>query len=579
MCTVVLVKGSLMRYQFRSRRLATAAFATLAVVAGTVAAGTSPGASTGPNIELTAVIPSLQGKEGPAYTYVPNGLATFDLKTPPGTSLQWKRGAIGSCVAGRGAAGTTIGSATSATYTTGPLADSTDVFGSYFVEVSNTIDDATMSETSNCIDLLPSQFGPLPTPAPSIWAAGLNQSTFIALPNAAPANASFTAVASFGGQTVPVNVFVLPTTGTNGITGELDSSVTLWVPLPSDALGLVAVNVSWGGGPDGGVTVNTTIAPMANAGIGVVQDAVGSRNITVTAISPKFEGATLPADAYATGFHVFDADTGAWINPGRSGVLKSLESIGGNEFLRSVDPLVLPESALGRRIRVGFVTYYFPKGYKDSTSATVQYGALSDPISIQASGGGGGETPVPAPTSTPTPAATPQPQPTQNPAQTSLPPVAPDLGNPAQVTPNELAAIPPTQIGLIPPTQFGQIPPAAFAALTPAQVESLTTSQVNAIRPARAAQLTPQAVAALDPAQLAAMRPASVGALKPAALVALSPEQVSALRPAAIARIKPQDLARMSAQQLGALTPAQVRALTPEQRGALTAQQRRALQR
>jgi hypothetical protein len=588
-----LGEGNVMKDLNRSRRLVTASVAALAVIAGSITTATSLSASTGPDIELTAVVPTLGDKAGPAYTYVPGGGATFRLTSAPGGARQWYWRALGSCVGGRGvvAGATLIDEATGDRYATGALADNVNEFRSYFVTVDGV--------ASNCIDLLPNQVAVLPTPAPppGLSGAGINQSVFIALPNTVPANTSFSATATFnpggGAKTVSVNVFVLPTNGTNGITGQENASVTLWVPLPNDALGEVDVNISWPGGPGGGVTVRTTIAPEANASISVVQDAVGSRNITVTATTPRFTGTPVPADAYSTSFHVFDADTGAWIDPGRSGVLKSFVTIGGAEFLRSVDPLVLPASALGRRIRVGFVTYYFAKGaqaFAVPVATTTQFGALSDPITMQAGGGGGGgesgdggdtpqpSPPAPAPAPAPTPAPAPEPAPTPAPAPAPEP-VAPDLGNPAQVTPAQLEAIPPEQLRLVPPAEFGQIDPAAFAALTPQQTAALTPSQVNAIRPARAAQLSTDAVAALSPTQVAALRPASVRALQPQAVVALSSEQVAALRPAAVARIQPETLSEMSVTQLRSLTPRQVRALTPAQRSALSPQQIRALRR
>ena len=422
------------------------------------------------------------------------------------------------------------------------------------------------------------------TPAAVNGAGQVNDSVFVALAtNAVSSGATFAATATLPSGSIEVPVYSLPVGGNNPLTGS--NNATVWIPTPADASD---VRLSWStkaGDPE----IYGIQASAEGASINLIQDADGSRSITVTTQFPRFSGfdtSDPPKSASISqafferpssengfgnyGFYVFDAETREVINPDdRPGVRKRWIS---DTLLEIVDPLVLPSSALGRNIRVGFVTYYYLEDPSKSEVMPIRYAGLSTVITMKnaagggGGGGGGGSAPEPAPSDspiaspvTPTPAA-----PTPTPAV-----VAPEIPNPAAVTAQEIESFTSGQVALIPPSEFRQLPPAAIGALSPQQVSALTPAQVNSLRPARAAAITPTAAAAMNPTQLEALRPAAVRALPAQTLAALDGPQLASLRPDAVARITPQ--------ALRALSPAQLRSLTSEQRERLTPRQLRAL--
>lgn len=229
--------------------------------------------------------------------------------------------------------------------------------------------------------------GPLNVSLTGNSAGGINDSTFIAVaPGDVAAGATFTAVS--GSQAV--GVYAIPVGGDNAITGA--DNATVWVPQPA---GATTVTLTWSSGSP---TTETypTLSATTGSSISVAQDGEGSRSITATAVVPKFTGITdaffLDPDGFMNyAFHVFDADTQEWINPGRSGVSKRIVNVGGTDMLEMVDPLVLPESALGRNIRVGFVTYYYQSAWNATpgdrtTPIPIRYAGLSAAILMRLGG-------------------------------------------------------------------------------------------------------------------------------------------------------------------------------------------------
>lgn len=232
--------------------------------------------------------------------------------------------------------------------------------------------------------------GPLNVSATGESASRINESAFVAVAvDDVNPGAIFTATATSPAGTVTVPVYAIPVDGAaNPITGA--DNATVWVPLTS---GATTVRLTWSSGSPTTETYPVG-SPSSGASLAVVQDADGSRSITATAIIPKFSGNNNAgqletiSDAFflqsvSTGgfgnyaFHVFDADTREWIDPVRTGVQKRIVSVNGTDMLEMVDPLVLPESALGRNIRVGFVSYYYTDPYTTPTNIPIRYAGLS----------------------------------------------------------------------------------------------------------------------------------------------------------------------------------------------------------
>lgn len=226
-------------------------------------------------------------------------------------------------------------------------------------------------------------------------AGGLNDSLFVAIEtNAVASGATFTATASIPSGTVEVPVYALPVGGANPLTGA--NNATVWVATPADA---VNVELSWSAGT-GSPNTYGTVAIGTGSSMSVEQDSEGAGSITVTAQFPRFSSNDslgnpveitrgffeLPSADGGFGnygFYVFDADTGEVINPDRPGVRKRWIS---DTLLEIVDPLVLPSSALGRNIRVGFATYFYMEDPTTLGVMPIRYAGLSAAILMRLGG-------------------------------------------------------------------------------------------------------------------------------------------------------------------------------------------------
>lgn len=246
--------------------------------------------------------------------------------------------------------------------------------------------------------------GPLNVSGTGDTAAGINDSAFFATGSGeVAAGAEIGATANYGAGAESVAVYAIPVTASpNPITGG--NNATLWVDTRPGASTPFTLDVT----PVRTIQqMPVTQGPQAGASLTVVQDGDGSRRIRATAIVPQFTGMTdafFLQDASTGGFgnyafHVFDADTQEWIDPGRTGVLKRLVDVNGTQMLEMVDPLTLPESALGRNIRVGFVTYYYSSSFSTPGTIPARYAGLSAAILMRLAGtsaGASGAWPVAA---------------------------------------------------------------------------------------------------------------------------------------------------------------------------------------
>ncbi len=219
-------------------------------------------------------------------------------------------------------------------------------------------------------------------------AGGVNESLFVAIEtNGVPVGAVFSATATIPSGTIEVPVYALPVGGSNPLTGA--NNATVWVPTPTDA---TDIRLSWS--PGGVLETYGTKVVEAGSSITVTQDTEGLGAITVTAQFPRFSGLVAPSTPVEIskaffelpsadggfgnyGFYVFDADTREVITPERPGVRKRWIS---DSVLEIVDPLVLPDSALGRNIRVGFLTYFYMEDYGLTGVMPIRYAGLSSAI-------------------------------------------------------------------------------------------------------------------------------------------------------------------------------------------------------
>lgn len=213
--------------------------------------------------------------------------------------------------------------------------------------------------------------------------AGVNNSSFLALSTGTPP-AGTAVTASVNGASLGT-VYAMPKLDAAGCPASpitCANNATFWVDTPAGAGPMFDVVIAWAGGTK---TIPVVETPQAGAEVSVVQDAPGSTSITVTAYTPKFTGLVEPIsqDSYITIVHVFDAATGEYIaTADRPGVVKSVEG----DRLKMVDPLVLPDSALGRTIRIGFLSYYYTANYQELASP-LRYAGLSAAITLNGSGG------------------------------------------------------------------------------------------------------------------------------------------------------------------------------------------------
>lgn len=243
--------------------------------------------------------------------------------------------------------------------------------------------------------------GPMNVSLTGDSAGGVNDSTFIAVAaGAVPAGAEITATASTPAGAVAIPAYALPVGGTNPLTGG--NNATVWVPTPTDATNVV---LSWSGGTPPPPNYSLGGTPADGASISVSQDTVGSGAITVTAIFPRFSqgGVSISREFFELpsreggfgnyGFYVFDADTKEVIDPERPGIRKRWIS---DSLLELSDPLVLPASALGRNIRVGFATYYYTSDFRVAGTIPIRYAGLSAAILMRLGGSVPGGGPVAA---------------------------------------------------------------------------------------------------------------------------------------------------------------------------------------
>lgn len=306
---------------------------------------------------------------------VGNSVTLSVTATAPGpVTYQWRKGGTalteGGRIAGSQTAFVTINDLTAAD------------FGYYDVVVS----EGGVDVTSQTVSISPTigAFNPLGGAS----AAQINASAYIESADSTAARGRpISATMPIGGVEIPVQIYYLPD----------QSGSAMWIRFPDGSRGDLnvgtcsatqsRVTVTWTGIAPESYCVDS--APAAGASMSVEQSSPGSLQIRATVMSPKFPGIVEPLvnDAYGVNFQVFDDTTGDLIPIGISGRLGVVRSLSGATMLQTVDPLVLPSSVLGTRIRVGALLYYYEDGWSNSlTLVSGSYAALSDPIFMTTGG-------------------------------------------------------------------------------------------------------------------------------------------------------------------------------------------------